>query len=427
MLFEFQSPNLRGKEQINRNQVFQVDFKSNTFVEIVKNEKKYKMHFGLISLGDLLRMHKELGIIFLSRNIRAGISIGKKTKTEPAVKMLATLNEITKDGSSIQPEHFTFYHNGVTLVVGEIKCDDKKMRFYSPKILNGAQTVTTLGFFEKENKSKVALLDNVFVMARVLESHSPDDIVRHVTVANNQQNPIHPWNLCANDQIQNEWADFFKDSKGICYSRLENYFENLSDDEREEMGFTAESDIELRPFAQTLAALQGEIQLMSNAPLLFESEKNYKKIFNEKFLKSNPGLMVTLYKVKNCVKGVTDHLVDNSPEYLHPMINRGKNLIWSILLQAIMNDDSLEELVNDYGNDLRIPKEFRNSLYKIARIKVLPLFKDVVNREEYKEKIESEKLDFLRDRRLFSEIMDLARKKNKWEIKKTYEITILST
>ncbi len=145
------------------------------------------------------------------------------------------------------PEHFTLNHNGVTLAVERLDFAEGRVTFKVPRLLNGAQTVTSVARFLEDNHAHPALKEGKeqFSKIRVLAKVVVDDpfgaLVTKVTISNNQQNPVHPWNLRANDRIQCDLQDMFAEA-GLFYSRQENAIEGLSEDELEDMGINDEAN-----------------------------------------------------------------------------------------------------------------------------------------------------------------------------------------
>jgi hypothetical protein len=81
------------------------------------------------------------------------------------------------------------------------------------------------------------------------------------------------------DNRQVDLADKFLSELGIFYSRQEGAFENLTDDEREELGIEDPKDLRIRPLAQTFLAVQGDVYNMAHLPDVFESQKLYQDTF----------------------------------------------------------------------------------------------------------------------------------------------------
>jgi hypothetical protein len=138
----------------------------------------------------------------------------------------------------------------VTLSAEELTASDSQFEITEPRLLNGAQTVTTFARFLKANEGNQLLntrrdvLESINVMCRVITNASPE-FVTTVTINNNRQNPVNPWNLRANDMIQLQLQDKFRDDLEIYYARQEGAFENLSDEDLEELGITHYKAMEL--------------------------------------------------------------------------------------------------------------------------------------------------------------------------------------
>ena len=123
-------------------------------------------------------------------------------------------------------EVFAFNHNGVTLFAVARSATNGEFKITEPRVLNGAQTITTFARFLKSNDGNTALaarrnvLEQICVVCRIITDATPE-FVTTVTINNNRQNPVDPWNLHANDMIQLEIQDKLRDELGIFYERQE--------------------------------------------------------------------------------------------------------------------------------------------------------------------------------------------------------------
>src|SRR5205814_10520778 len=132
---------------------------------------------------------------------------------------------IVLDGSD-DPSVFVFDHNGVTLSAENFRSENGTYRITEPRVLNGAQTIATLSRFLKANEGNQRLtggkeaLESTYVLTKIV-TEAAQDFVTRVTINNNRQNPVEPWNLRANDEIQLELQDKFKQELGIYYERQE--------------------------------------------------------------------------------------------------------------------------------------------------------------------------------------------------------------
>ena len=90
------------------------------------------------------------------------------------------------------------------------------------------------------------------------------DFVTQVTINNNRQNPVEPWNLHANDMIQLELQDKIRIDLGIYYERQDNAFDQLSTEDLEEYGIREDSKaIQMLKLTQTFLLTDGHISRLS--------------------------------------------------------------------------------------------------------------------------------------------------------------------
>lgn len=100
--------------------------------------------------------------------------------------------------------------------------------------------------------------------------------VTSVTVNNNRQNPVEPWNLHANDLIQVELQDKFRSDLQIYYERQENPFDQLSTEDLSDYGIREESRaIQMLKLTQTFLLTDGNISRLSEMRRVFEDDRVY--------------------------------------------------------------------------------------------------------------------------------------------------------
>ena len=202
------------------------------------------LHVASVKLCHLNGMFEEMGQRFLDRNIRSGLT-GDEAPNRAITK---TLRDIVLD-EKLHPAVFLFNHNGVTLYAQQVRRDGVGFELTEPRILNGAQTVTTFNRFLKKYADHPKLVQNrsrlegIEVPCRIL-TKATDEFIISVTVNNNRQNPVKAWALRANDLIQLELEDKFRNDLHIFYERQENSFHNLTDDDLERMEIEQQKAIE---------------------------------------------------------------------------------------------------------------------------------------------------------------------------------------
>jgi len=114
---------------------------------LVEGPAGQKMHLCFIRLVDLDRMHREIGSRFFDSNIRYGL--GESEAVNRSIS--AALKRIVLDRGE-DPNIFAFDHNGITLFAEKVEAIDSSFRLTAPRLLNGAQTVTTLSRFSNQEQ-----------------------------------------------------------------------------------------------------------------------------------------------------------------------------------------------------------------------------------------------------------------------------------
>jgi hypothetical protein len=382
-----------------------------------KGPKGENLLVGFVPLMDIHKMYKEMGQRFFERNIRAALPESEAVNRAITKAFRRIIIDPVDD-----PSVFSFNHNGVSFAAEKIEPDDGMYKVTEPRLLNGAQTVTTFARFLKDNEDHPALKENknrlegIKVLCKII-SEADQPFVTTVTINNNRQNPVEPWNLHANDFIQLELQDKFRDDLGIYYERQEQAFEGLSDEELDESGIQERTPITLLRLTQTFLVVDGDIDKMSSIRRVFEDDKIYDQVFNNNKLSADTRKIVLCYKIQLRLRKFLKEIIDRGPskyDYMH----RARYLIWALLAQGLLNDDKLDKLLEEYGNDMTIPVNYTEKLSQIATTKVRFIVKELVRQKEYASKIEDGNYSFLRTNSTYKRAMEIAYKKWHWVEKK---------
>ncbi len=94
--------------------------------------------------------------------------------------------------------------------------------------------------------------------------------------------------------------------------------------------------------------------------------------------------------------------------------------MWALLIQGILNDPKLATLLEDFGVTLTKEAAFREYLKNLAAAKLIPILKEVLGSAEYKERMEKERYEFLRNKETFNQCKNVAADKFGW-VKKPCE------
>ncbi len=370
-------------------------------------------HIGFIKLYDLYRMYCDMKQRLFEKNIRAGLS----EDNAPNQAINKSLKDIVIN-KKVDPSYFTFHHNGITLFAQKLTLDNGITSIIEPRVLNGAQTVSTLAKFIDDNQKNpnfqdsIELLKEIEVIGKVIEKCDVEFITQ-ITISNNKQNPVEPWNLRANDDIQCEFADKFQED-GIYYERQENSFNNLSYSDLDDLGIKEQVKyIEIIKLAQTFFAFQGEIDKISEMRKVFEMDSLYEKAFPRNYLRADSRKIVLGYKIISRLGRIIREIEARGADKYY-FVRYARNLIWALLTQGILNDDNLDFLLENYGTSLSMETDFTNYLNIIASRKIRPILSELITQKKYREYMEQEKYSFLKTRNAFNDCMEIARKRHGW-------------
>ena len=255
-----------------------------------------RMHLGLMRLADLNQMHAQLGSRFFDHNIRYGLGESEAVNRAIAKALRAIIIDKADD-----PSTFAFNHNGITLYAERMEEVASGWRITAPRLLNGAQTVTTLASFKAANEGVSGFskknYEAIQVLCKII-TRADQKFVTRVTINNNRQNPVEPWNLHANDDIQLELQDKFKDELGIYYERQENALEQLDEEDLEAYGIHEKKGIHMLKLTQTFLLTDGNISRASSMRAVFEDDRAYENVFRRTRLRADARHILLCYKVQ---------------------------------------------------------------------------------------------------------------------------------
>jgi hypothetical protein len=385
---------------------------------VVNGPAGQQMHICLIRLADLNRMHRDLGQRFFDSNIRYGL--GESEAVNRAIS--SSLKQIVLDQSE-PPGVFAFNHNGITLFAERVEHRNAESNVTAPRLLNGAQTVTTVAGFLEKNKDNPKLVQGkgAFEAIRVLckiITDAEQKFVTSVTVNNNRQNPVEPWNLHANDLIQLELQDKFRSDLKIYYERQENAFDQLSTEDLYDYGILEESRaIQMLKLTQTFLLTDGNISRLSEMRRVFEDERVYEHVFRSARLKADSRRILLCYKVQFRLRKLANE-IEQRGQNKYAFIHRSRYLLWALLCQGLLNRDDLEEIAENFGHAMTMPANYSEILSHLATARVRVLLSAIMEHPDYQEKVASGNLSFLRSDRVFEKCMEMAYKKWRWVHKK---------
>lgn len=376
------------------------------------------MHIVLVPLRRLGDIFQHMGPRFLDRNIRHGLG-----KTKAANRAIArALREIVIDELQA-PGVFPFHHNGVTLASVKVEVTDQLCRVTEPRVLNGAQTLTTLlEFLEKhrqiiQTEPHSSRLNAIRVLCKLI-TNATGPFVTSVTINNNRQNPVAAWHLRAHDPLQLELQDRFAFELGIFYERQEGSFQSLSKQDKEAMGLREQKRaIQMTRLARTILIAEGALPQAAHLQQVFEDDEAYSKVFNPARVKADLRRLVLCYKIRDRLRKCMHAIEERGPQK-YWFVSRAGSLVWSLLCQGVLNDPKLEQLCEDYGNDLVMRDSYADYLLYLASARSKPLLSWLITQSKFARVFEEGNLGFLSSTEAWREAMGRAGELWGWTPKK---------
>ena len=273
-------------------------------------------------------------------------------------------------------------------------------------------TNALLSQFKSRLLNDMALIDRVlihFVFNGDIEE------AEQSSTNNDRQNPVMPWNLRANDLIQCQFFDKFRDDLSIYYERQQNMFSNMSDSDLGDLEIdqSHKRAVEILRLTKTLLASDGLVDKMSNMREAFENDKIYDQVFDEKRLQVDSRKIILCYKIQLRLNRLVQAILDKGATK-YAFMNRARNLLWSLLCQAVLNDQDLEWYREQYGTRLVVEANFTEWLAQLSTTRARILVGDVVKTDPYASHVKEENYGFLRTQAVFKKSMESAHDRWGW-------------
>lgn len=262
----------------------ELDFEYIGLMEGPKDPTAYLVNIKSKELRNKYRLHKDN---LFSRNVRI---YQEKYKSNKAIK--ETLMQ--------KPHNFWYFNNGITVLSERVtlKEDERKIILKNPQIINGCQTVTTIG----ENKESESRL---FVKIVEIEDNiSNQYLIDGIIEANNRQTPVDERMLKSNHPLQVKLQREFE-TLGYYYERKEGQY----NEERAKSKRVAELYL-----IKNINLIKSQIALVKEPHYSFSKENDLFSVhFNDVFQDTN-----------SCRDYLIPYLLWKRVEYIGGNYNRGK-------------------------------------------------------------------------------------------------------
>jgi len=234
-------------------------------IRITCKDERLRKEYDISKLSVLNKVKLDFSVLF--DNVRGFVNKSKYNDN-----IIKTLKE--------EPTKFFVYNNGLTLVVDDIKTENKnigksiKLSLKNLQVVNGGQTLRSIFAFNEEDKKNIRkALAQAQVLVRILNISENEKLDNKIAEYTNSQNAISVIDLKSlkNEQIEIEQ---FLLEHNILYVRKSG---DTGDD-----SVQYEKRISMERFGQILFSLNGSPEKASNRKKSI-FDKNYEELFIEKF------------------------------------------------------------------------------------------------------------------------------------------------
>lgn len=177
------------------------------------SQSPFKSYYGTVSASEVGEWYKKYGAYLFSKNIRNFLGVGEINS-----KISKTLES--------EPQNFFYLNNGITLICEDVvKTRDFGSETHAGnfeckgvQIINGAQTVGTIGAVYKTNPD---VLNLAKVMIKIISlKGAAKGFSGKITIAANSQNRIEAMDFVSMDTVQIRLEKDILKNHGIRYARL---------------------------------------------------------------------------------------------------------------------------------------------------------------------------------------------------------------
>lgn len=257
---------------------------------------------------------------------------------------------------------FWWLNNGITILVEDLEIKPKSLILTMPRIVNGLQTSYCIYENKKSTPPLFKSHDDRCVLIKVIKT-SNEKIMEKIIFATNNQTPINTADLIANEPVQKDIEEYFK-NKGYFYERRDNFYKRKR--EINPRKIISKSTL----FQCAMAVIEKSPSIARNNPRTIIYESNYKALFNK-------NIDVDIYfNIYNVYEKLLDYIKNISKEEDPLNIKYGTSII-SFKLHLLLISIILALGNKDYNTeDLRnINIENENVVFKKAT-KILEIILD---------------------------------------------------
>lgn len=257
------------------------------YVELMHGPENPKAYLAILKTTVLREKYRKYKDTLFSRNVRI-----YQEKYKP--------NKAIKDTLTDKPHYFWYFNNGITILTERItpKDDERKLVLKNPQIINGCQSVTTIG----ESKESDALLFAKIV--EIEDNISNQLLIDGIIEANNRQTPVDERMLKSNHPLQVKLQRELE-TLGYYYERKEGQYNEEKAKSKRIKEMYQVKNIDL---------IKSKIALVKEPHYAFSKEDDlFSNHFNDVFKDTN-----------SCMDYLIPYLLWDWLQYFGGQYNRGK-------------------------------------------------------------------------------------------------------
>lgn len=323
-------------------------------VRITCKDKELRKKCDIQKLSTLNKAKLDFSVLF--DNVRGFVNKSKYNKN-----IIKTLKE--------EPTKFFIYNNGLTLVVDDVKTENKnlnkavKLSLKNLQVVNGGQTLRSIYAFNGESKRGVTtILSRAQILVRILNISEDEKLDNKIAEYTNSQNAISVIDLKSLKDEQIKLEQYLSEHKIL-------YVRKSGDTGNDNVEY--EKRISMERFGQVLFSLSGFPEKASNQKKsIFDEE--YENLFVKNFNLENSANQIDRYfEIKGEYKKIDKKVSEQKIFYI---LYLDKNIKKLDINKAIKQ---FEKMINDFPTEKELSdarklirndfKEFVDKKFKLKK------------------------------------------------------------
>lgn len=322
-----------------------VDLKEVKLTQYGRLDSPYTAIYGVLSGDQIYEWYEEHANQLFSMNIRNLLG-----KTD--------VNESIQETAEKEPHHFWYFNNGITVLTSSVEAhrrnnnNDTSQGLFSFKnvsIINGAQTVSSIGKLLKEDPT-IDIKDlKVHVRFICIDSENSDQLSKEITRSNNHQNRVLGRDFASQEENQLRLRDELI-LEGFTYQLLR------SDNDLPKDPKVIDIDEALDALACLSKTASNVATLKNKRGKFFENLESsyYKSLFNPRL--SGIQLINAVLHNREIDIAIKNELIEvdrNTDRKKYAILTHGNRVFSSIILNSINNISNPTKVLSPNHEDLK--------------------------------------------------------------------------